>query len=176
MADEKMTPTLNFGQFIAFVAPGAIVLAALGTRSRLINELFHTSAGGPTAIGAFLLIVLASLTLGLAVSGIRDTLHWLLDGGLRLLVKEKPFAWGAMTAEKASVILLFHEHFYRFYQFNSSTAIACLAGALIYESHPNRGLPGGLWAVAIALIVVLAAAAVRNYWSYSEAVRAKLAA
>lgn len=63
-----------FGLLLAFVLPGFVGLWALSYFEPTLGQWFSTAADKDTSVGSFFFVVLASIGMGVFVSGLR----WLL--------------------------------------------------------------------------------------------------
>jgi hypothetical protein len=67
--DEKISQ--YFGLIIAFLIPGMVGLYALSFFEPALREWFGLAASSPTTIGGFLFVILASVGMGVFLSGVR---------------------------------------------------------------------------------------------------------
>ena len=136
----------TFGYAIAFIAPGAVALWGLTQFSPSLRNVLTTASVQQTSVGAFLIAVLAALSLGVIISGVR----WLVFDKVLLRstfdAGETEFAAfkgdAAHTAYRDIV-----ENHYRYYQFYSNMVIAAtiayfcwITGSTSSESAKYLGL------------------------------------
>ena len=129
--DEKAAKWFSY--VIAFLAPGFVGLWALGYHVEEIRGQLGSSQAAGTEVGGFLFVVLASVGLGVFLSGVR---YFLFDrflfgwvGQYMPLLHVPPRVPDALEVarlqEKANEAFQeLNEQFYRFYQFYSNTAVA----------------------------------------------------
>ena len=64
-------PSLDFGQFIAYILPGFVVFYSVTAISAEAKTILDAALAKDTSAGAALIILLSSLSLGVIVSGVR---------------------------------------------------------------------------------------------------------
>jgi hypothetical protein len=159
----------NFGPLIAFCLPGFILLLALSYSSSEVKEWLVSSASKDGAsIGGFLYATLASLSLGLLLSGIRWATvdqflkreHWILCNPLPKIAFDE-----LDDKDKLTAFLSVVENHYRYYQYYSNTLVAVELGGFFYLWKVGKA-SGLQWTLAAALIAILFCASrdcFRNY-------------
>src|SRR3972149_36386 len=80
------------------------------------------------SVGVFLFVLLASLSLGLIVSGVRALVidRLLFSPGILQgkSVPEYTIDWAKVDDKKLSVLVIIRDNYYRYYQFYSNTFVA----------------------------------------------------
>jgi hypothetical protein len=151
----------NFGPLIAFCLPGFILLLALSRSFPEVKEWLEISASKDGAsIGGFLYATLASLSLGLLLSGIRwATVDQFLEQ--EYLLGTGPLPTIDFTElNKKDTFAAFSgivENHYRYYQYYSNSLVAVELGGLAYLWKVGKP-SGSQWALAAILLIILFAA------------------
>jgi hypothetical protein len=82
MSSEIKTSSLDFGTVIAFVTPGFIGLYALSYHVPTARSWLDAATNKEQSVGVFLMVLLASIAIGLVISGmpqlVIDNLLWVL--------------------------------------------------------------------------------------------------
>ena len=155
-----------FGLVIAFLLPGFLALWAISIVEPIAGGWLGSAASTQTNVGGFLFAVLASLGLGLLISGMR----WMLFDRflLRLpyigVLPTPKIDQRSRERHEATYRDLRESHYY-YFQFYANTAVALLIAApIVATSHLVRGgsVGGVAWVlagVAIALELFLFIAA-----------------
>lgn len=145
----------TFGYTIAFVCPGAVALWGVSRFSAEIRTWFGVAAKSETSVGGFLFILLAAISLGVFVSGVR----WaLIDNFLKMFEETKPpdFDRSKLTdADTLGSFAQMNEVFYRYYQFYANMLIAFVAAYIMWLAALGLApweRPGML---AVALLVAI---------------------
>jgi hypothetical protein len=127
----------NFGPLIAYLVPGATVLAGFSPFSPVLRSWFGVSAADAPTIGGFLYLTVASITVGMTLNAVRwaliDTIH--AYTGLPL----PPLDFSRLGKNVDAFGLLIEIH-YRHYQFFGSMFLACGVAYACYRTNL-----GGLW-------------------------------
>ena len=115
----------NFGPLIAYLVPGATVLAGFSPFSPVLRSWFGAAPADSPTIGGFLYLTVASIAVGMTVSAIRwavvDTVH--SDTGLPL--PRMDFSRLGKNVEAYGLLIEIHYRHYLFYSNNFlSVAIA----------------------------------------------------
>jgi hypothetical protein len=174
MPDEIKTPGLDFGALIAFVAPGFVGLLALAYQLPSVATLIEEASKAEQNVGIFLFALVASLAVGLAVSGLRSLFIDLAMNAVlkRFGVKDPEIQWKTFSLENLTKLLTVRDNFYRYYQFYSNMAVAMLlwAEARTWSSLPGESKLSQLqwWVVILSSLVMLLAAG-RQLKQYYEA-------
>ncbi|MDQ6894295.1 MAG: hypothetical protein M3167_16660 [Acidobacteriota bacterium] len=164
MADENGSGpdgvTKNFGLVIAFLLPGFIALWGISYFDPRVEAWINRASSGSTSVGDFLLVVVASLGLGVFLSGVR----WLLFEQFRFLKLLRvedvtPHAQRGTWDDRQA-----NEDFYKFYLFYSNTAVAML---LVFSASLHAQQHWTLFSKLLALV----AAEVVLVWSARESIR-----
>jgi hypothetical protein len=154
MDDAVKDISANFGLVVAFLLPGFVGLWGFSLHYGPLQNLFEVAEESETSIGAFLFVVLASLAMGVFVSGLRWSILDCINehSGLpkpnldykKLIEKE-----GALKAYD-----FFNENCYRYYQFYGNMAVAFLGAYIAWTLCPNgRGPCGAPVPFVVALLV-----------------------
>src|SRR5437016_9037600 len=72
MSSEIKTSSLEFGTVIAFVAPGFVGFYAVSYHVPTARAWLDAASNKEQSVGVFLLVLLASIAIGLIVSGVRQ--------------------------------------------------------------------------------------------------------
>jgi hypothetical protein len=124
-------------------------------------------------VGVFLFVLLASLSAGLVVSGLRDLVvdapfRWAFWG--KQLVAPLELDWSKVTAENLAILIVVRDNHYRYYQFYSNTAVALVLWFLLHGLSPHPGLPRSMYAFLTVAVILLLWAAKRALSRYVEGV------
>ena len=148
----------SFGLVIAFLVPGMIALYGASLHVKLLEDWFEIAANArSTTVGGVLLIVVASLGMGVFVSNLR----WLvLERWIwRRTPPELPNAHRRRETQTELVYQNLVWQYYQFYQFsaNSLFALVLLYGAwLAHELRPEaEGLRPAPVALALPTILLV---------------------
>ncbi len=161
MAKNK-SASLDFGTVIAFVAPGFVAFKSLTYYSPTARNWMNAAASNQQTFGVFLFVLLASIALGIGVSGLRALLfdnlfHCRCLRGWRI---ERPrVAWRGITDDQRQALSMLIEGFYRYYQFYSNSLVALLA--LLFARV--TGYPEARW--SLGAVAALAFASLTLLWS-----------
>jgi hypothetical protein len=152
----------SFGLAIAFIAPGVVGLWGLSLHLPTVRAWFGATEAEATSAG-FLFVLVASLAVGLTLSGIRQEL---LDKVVfdRLMGRPRPATDEMKLTDPNSLRALQYvaENLYRYYQFYSNMAVAVLfayAAWIIQSWEWSWWRTGGL-----ALLAAVILALVRSAW------------
>ena len=122
----------SFGRTIAFVIPGMIALYALGFLEPSLHSWFGLTQ--PPTIAGFLFTVLASIGVGVFVSGIRyAALDWLLMPKVELNHGDRK---DHNTEVAFQALVANHYQFYQFHT-NSAVSISLLLVIWILTQNPD---------------------------------------
>jgi hypothetical protein len=174
MASDTQTAGLDFGAVIAFVAPGFVVVHAVSYHLPVATAWMEAASAKEQGIGIFLFVLLASLSLGLVVSGLRwiviDTL--LHHPCLRTFAVPKlSLNWWSQVDERLPLLLTIRDNYYRYYQFYANTLVALLLWILARacaDNAPSVGWP--YWAVLVIVAIALLLSARDALFRYVTAV------
>ncbi len=152
----------NFGITIAFLLPGFIALWALQYLSPTVAAWLSGSGIVPEApswqpsTGSFLLVVIASLALGMLVSAIRWVIfdRWLYSG------RTADLDWSELPDHLAAFDYI-NENHYRYYQYYANSAVAVLFWCVVYAffvpDASDNWIQAGIVAVTVLPVLVCAA-------------------
>jgi hypothetical protein len=147
----------NFGPLIAYLVPGATVLASLSPYSGTLRGWFSIGTADAPTVGGFLFLTVAALAAGMTVSAVR----WaVVDPALRLTGLPEPAHDFSRLAGNLDAVRFLTEVHYHHYLFYANMAVACAGAYAATAVRPGLIWPNG-WAVAafVALEFVLLAAA-----------------
>ena len=175
MSDELKGSSLEFGTIIAFVAPGFLALKAAAYHLPTAHNWMQAASDKDQNVGVFLFALLASLSLGLAVSGVRallidGLLSWEMLGPLKL--PKLTIDWKALDEKGLAKLVALRDNYYRFYQFYSNTMVALAVWIVARSTSDMPPLAGQSWVALVAILVVLLLAARQQLNLYYAAVNA----
>jgi hypothetical protein len=151
----------NFGPLIAFCLPGFILLLALSYSFPDLKDWLAISAAKDGAsIGGFLYSTLASLSLGLLLSGLRwATVDQVLAREFWIFGEALPnIDFRELdNKEKLAAFLNVVENHYRYYQYYSNSLVAVELGGLAYLWNGGKASVSQ-WILTIVLVGILYAA------------------
>ena len=182
MADENKAPALDFGALIAFVAPGFVGLFAIAYQLPSVDKLVAEASKAEQNVGVFLFGLLASLSVGLAVSGLRSLF---VDIAINFLLKkicnvtDSVIQWKNFDLPSLTKLLTLRDNFYRYYQFYSNMAVAMIlwVGSRTLSTSPDVPQLSALqWVLICAGVVVMLLAAGRQLREYYRAKKVLAAA
>jgi hypothetical protein len=138
----------NFGPLIAYLVPGATVLAALSPFSETLRGWFSLGTADTPTIGGFLFLTVAALAAGMTASAVRwaviDTLH------ARTGIPPPALDFSRLGQNIDAYRLLIDIH-YRHYLFYANMVVAV---AVAYACHRLRLADG--WTVGWADVAFVA--------------------
>ncbi|HEY3569226.1 MAG TPA: hypothetical protein VGP73_14945 [Thermoanaerobaculia bacterium] len=173
MASEFKPDNLDFGVIIAFVAPGFITFQAISYHMPTAKAWMDAASNQEQSVGIFLFVLLASLALGVVISGIRALM---IDKLLRtrllrsLSVPELNLDWSKVNEAKLPILLTIRNGHYRYYQFYSNTAVALSLWALSRSVAGGPGLNCYKWGILVVTVIVLIESARGALEGYVKAV------
>jgi hypothetical protein len=151
----------NFGPLIAFCLPGFILLLALSYSFPDLKDWLATSGAKEGAsIAGFLYSTLASLSLGLLLSGLRwATVDQFLERECWIFGEALPKIDFKELDNKDTLVAFLGivENHYRYYQYYSNSLVAVELGGLSYLWNVG-GVSVLQWILAIFLVGILFAA------------------
>jgi hypothetical protein len=175
MAEDLKTPSLDYGVIVAFVAPGFVAFYATSYQfPGALNWTTAASEKDPT-VGIFLFVLLASLSTGLVVSGVRALLvdHVLRSRRLlgRFAVPTCRINWSKVDDKKLRVVNAIRDGHYRYYQFYSNTFVAMVfwVCSRSYAVKGAAALTWGRWALIFAMLLALLVSARESLLRYATA-------
>ncbi len=159
MASDLKPSNLDYGVIIAFVAPGFVAFHAASYHLPTAQAWMTAATDKEQSVGVFLFVLLASLSAGLIVSGVRalviDKLlrfHGVLGG---LAVPVYSVDWSKVDDKKLSVIVTIRDGHYRYYQFYSNTFVALVFWACSRAFAGGPSLKCAHWALISAILIAL---------------------
>jgi hypothetical protein len=146
--------SINFGLLIAYFLPGIISLYALKYFSTDVADLFAAVLDKDKNLGASLLILAASLAVGLIVSAFRDfaleRIHY------KTGVEFTPFNYGKfIEKDRKSALEDLIANKYRFYQFYGNTMVALLFLFIARFNYANAWEKRGLLIINVLAVILL---------------------
>lgn len=166
-----MQPVTNasFGPLIAYLVPGATVLAGASEFSSPLRLWFAATPANAPTIGGFLYLTVAALAVGMIVSAVRwavvDTLHGCT--GLRM----PPFDFSKLGRNVEAFSLLIRIH-YEHYQFYSNMFVATAVTYACYRVKLGGVIPLGWLDVGFLVLEVVFFATsrdtLRKYYTRSQ--------
>lgn len=152
----------NFGLIIAYLLPGFVGIAGVGEMSDSVARWLSLIPNSDPTIAGFLFVGLASLALGVTLSGVR----WLIVDGTHHLtgVAQPVLDYGKLQANILAYNLAV-EHNYRYYQFyaNMQVAIVMLTAC--------QGLSAGTWPYTALSTTGLLALELVLFWASRDCLR-----
>ena len=162
----------SFGLSIAFVAPGVVALWGVSLYVPTVREWFGAAANTEATGAGFLFVLVASLAVGLFVSGVRQEV---LDGIVfgKVMHRHRPQTnESSLTHPDVLAALQFAaENLYRYYQFYSNMAFAVMITYAAWLGHRwywSRWRAGGL-ILLIAGVFALIRSAMYSQQRYFQA-------
>jgi hypothetical protein len=167
--------SLDFGIIIAFVAPGFVALQAASYYVPTIAQWMTAASEKEQSIGVFMFVLLASLSMGLVVSGVRALV---VDKLLRCRLLRKyavlPLAldWSKVDEKKLPILITIRDAHYRHYQFYSNTLIALVSWMASHGFAGSLGAPWHApeWALMAVAAVALLLSARQSFRLYVDGV------
>lgn len=173
MPANKVTG-ITVGTVIAFVAPGFITLGAAAYHVPMAEAWITAAAHSDQNVGVFFFILLASLSLGVVVSGIRALiLDPIYFRGLRWVKPiKRPEVKVGMLAEPSRLAAFEGavEGYYKYYQFYANSFIALVVFLLAHATAPGAS-PWTMvyWGILILALLALFFSARIELSRYSRA-------
>ena len=173
MTEAKPTG-VTLGTVIAFVAPGFITLRGAAYHLPIAANWIDAAVAKEQNVGIFFFALLASLSLGIVVSGIRSML---LDPLYhRGVFKLKPVSrvrlpFSELTTEhRLAAFEGIVENYYKYYQFYANTFVALLLLVIAHATADGAAKWSGvLYAVLFLSLLALFFAARSSLSQYSSA-------
>lgn len=162
MESDLKPSSLDFGVIIAFVAPGFVAFWATSYHMPMATAWMTAAADKEQNVGVFLFVLLASLSLGLVISGVRallidNLLRWRFLG--KLVVPPLNLDWSRVNEKKLALLLTIRDNHYRYYQFYSNTLTALVLWAFARAFAVAPRLSWQYWVlIASALVALLLSA------------------
>lgn len=120
MSSEIKTSSLDFGTVIAFVAPGFIGLYALSYHVSTAKTWLDAASNKEQSVGVFLMVLLASIAIGLVISGVRQLVidSLLCSSRLgRFALPKHSLDWSKITDKNLRLLNAIRDGYYWYYQF-----------------------------------------------------------
>lgn len=115
----------NLGPLIAYLVPGATVLAGASQFSPAVRVWFAVTPADAPTIGGFLYLTVASLAVGMTVNAVRWALIDRLHGWTGLAMPPMDFSKLGPNVEAFSLLIRIHyEHYQYFANMFVATAVA----------------------------------------------------
>jgi len=177
MAEDLKPSSLDFGVVIAFVAPGFVAFLAASYHLPTAGAWMAAASDKQQSVGVFLFVVLASLSLGLVVSGVRSLLVdrlicCRLLGGLR--APSLNLNWSRVDGKNLTLLLTIRDNHYRYYQFYSNSLVASVLWTLARTFSSAPALPWRFWTLVTGILLALLLAARESWVRYVTAVNQAL--
>lgn len=159
MAEDLKASNLDYGVIIAFVAPGFVAFHAASYQLSTAQTWMTAASDKEQSVGVFLFVLLASLSAGLIVSGVRalaiDRLLQCRPVLRRFAVPSYAIDWSKMDDKKLSILITIRDGYYRFYQFYSNTFVAMVFWILCRYFAAGPRLKWEYWALIGATLFAL---------------------
>lgn len=171
MADDedsnmmKDVTVTSFGLVIAYLLPGLIGLYGLSFWSKNFDKMFSTFLTSGSNLGLFLIVVLASLAIGLLANGLR----WLLfEMCFCSKYRTASASHQALSGEgKLAAYRLVIDETYRYHQWWGGTIMVIPVGFIgwMWGSWQTSALSQKAWVFLLFVAIeVLASVAARHFW------------
>jgi hypothetical protein len=138
----------SFGLAIAFVAPGVVALWGISLYVATVREWFGAAANSEATGAGFLFVLVASLAVGLFVSGVRqEVLDGIVFGRFMHLHRPETDESKLTNPDVLGALQFASENLYRYYQFYSNMALAVVVTYAAWLGHRwywSRWRAGGL--------------------------------
>lgn len=151
----------NFGLVIAYLIPGFLALSAVSLWSEPVRDWLLLSAGqGPQSLGSFLYAVLASLSVGLTLSGFR----WAIIDSLHHATGLSKPSWNyGLLPKRLQAFEAVVEAHYQYYQFYSNSLVALVFGLVGWATTaPVSEKPSGFIYAGFVFFALVFLAASRD--------------
>jgi hypothetical protein len=173
MAEDLKPSNVDFGVVIAFVAPGFVAFLAVSYHLPTAGAWMAAASHTEQSVGVFLFVLLASLSLGLIVSGVRSLV---VDRLLRchllghLAVPNLNLNWSRVDDKNLILLLTIRDNHYRYYQFYANTLVASVLWTLARPLSAAPALPPLFWSLVAGVLVALLLSAREAWLRYVTAV------
>lgn len=151
-SDVHSVSNANFGPLIAYLVPGATVLAGFSHFSPLLQGWFARGTATTPTIGGFLYLTVASIAVGMTVSAVRWALLDTLHAHTKLPMPQLDFSRLGYNVEAYSLLIDIH---YRHYLFYGNMCVATAVAYACYRMHSGSAWPLGWPDVAFAFLEVV---------------------
>ena len=174
MAEFK-SPGLTWGTAIAFIAPGFISLKAVAYHVCFADKWLTAATEKDQSVGLFFFVLLGSLALGIAVSGVRalviDNLITCAWFG-RFAVRRPTIDWSKLDHKRLVVLNDLVESYYRYYQFYANSLVALVLLIIAYISSLNTLSWSWNYIVFVVIAIALGWSSRDTFRKYSEGTQA----
>ena len=165
---------MDFETIIAFVAPGFITFHALSYHMPTARALMDAASNREQSVGVFLFALLASISLGLLVSGVRALT---VDNFLRAnrvwrgyVVPQMNLDWSKVGHNTLPVLLIIRDGYYRHYQFYSNAFVAMAFWVVARATADGPTLSWLKWVLVASVLPALLLSARFSFVRYVNAV------
>jgi hypothetical protein len=149
----------SFGFAIAFLVPGAVGLWGIGQNVPTIREWFGATAESQATAGGFLFVLLASMAVGLVISGLRQEILDRLFFAKVLKIERPPLdEMKLIRPDVLAAVRFSAESYYRYYQFYANMAFAVTFAYVAWLAHDwgwSWWRVGGLGLLLLSVIVLI---------------------
>ena len=171
-------PTIEAGSFglaFAFMAPGAVGLWGISLHVSTVREWFGATVQSQATAGGFLFVLLASMAVGLFLSGLRQEVldRWFFKW---LKIERPSLDQSKLTnPEVLNAVRFSAENLFRYYQFYANMAFA-IAFAYVAWLLANfgwswwRGLGALLLILSISVLIMSATYSLKRYYASLEGI------
>ena len=129
----------TFGPLIAYLVPGATVLAGIGPFVPAVHDWLAASRSDAPTVGGFLYMTVAALAAGMTVSALRWAAVDRLHARTGLPPPDLDFTRLPGRVEELRLLIEIH---YRHYQFYANMLVAVAVAYLAYRAHVGLAAPG----------------------------------
>jgi hypothetical protein len=129
----------TFGPLVAYLVPGATVLAGWAPLVPAVGGLFPPTSGDPPTIGGLLFLSLAAVAVGMTVSAVRWAVVDRIHARTGLVAPDLDFSH--LPGRVAEFQLLIEIH-YRHYQFYANMLVAVALASLGHHLAVGLVAPG----------------------------------
>jgi hypothetical protein len=162
--------TIGFGVGIAFIAPGVVAMWGVSQVSPTVSEWFGATRESEATAAGFLFVVLASLSIGVFISGLRNET---LIPVFRLFGLHRPEnldEGSTRDPEVRAALQQAVEDFFRYHQFYGNTALAILIafGCWLYSIRQWPWEEPGILLLVVLSTFALALSAFQSLKRYFE--------
>jgi hypothetical protein len=142
----------NFGPLIAYLVPGATVLAGLSQFSPVLQAWFATGTFAAPTLGGFLYLTVASIAVGMTVSAVRWALLDTVHARTKLPMPRLDFSRLGNRVEAYGLLIEIH---YRHYLFYGNMFVATAITYACYRAQLGTAWPLGWPDLAFAFLEVV---------------------
>jgi ABC-type multidrug transport system fused ATPase/permease subunit len=142
----------SFGTLIAFVAPGAVAIWGIAQISDTVSMWFGASAQSEASGGGFLFVLLASLAMGVFISGVRHQVMVAVFGWFGLRRAQALDESRLRDPDSRAALAQAVEDFFRYHQFYGNMTLAVLV-AYIAWLYSVRAWPWDRWGISVGVLI-----------------------